>query len=787
MKVKGYIEKIKYRNPDNGYTIADVSLSMTEYGRLKKELPEYADELEPDITCKGTFPLIDPGEYAEFEGSAEIDNNYGIYFKVRSFERKAPEGVHAVERYLASGAIKGIGETMAARIVKRFGEDTLRIMEEEPERLAEVKGISETKAIDIADQVVTKKEMRDAMMFLTDLGISMNLSVKIYKQYGSGLYDIIRDNPYRLAEDIDGVGFKIADEIAGRAGIPVDSDYRIRSGILYALQNECANGHVYVPGKILMSDVRELLQESCSEEDIDRLITELAIDSKLVVKNETGSELSGDNAGSEPPGKRIYLKSMYMTELDIARRLIALDHDSAISDRLFDRLIEKALRYENTELDELQISAIKYAATHGVTVITGGPGTGKTTTINTMIRFFEEDGLNILLAAPTGRAAKRMTETTGHDALTLHRLLEFTPAQGMLDGPDKGQNKAVFTTSGAHFNRNDKNPLECDVVIVDEVSMVDIFLMSSLLKAVPEGARLILVGDADQLPSVGPGNVLGDIIDSQCFDTVKLTKIYRQSEAGDIVLNAHKINTGEPFTIGPSSKEFPFIKREDADSIIGVTAALVSIKLPGYVDCSPEEVQVLTPMKKGALGTIRLNAVLQQQLNPEKPGKQQTAYGDVIYREGDKVMQIKNDYDKTWEIRGHDGMILEKGSGVFNGDMGIIVNISHVFNEVSVRFDGGRIALYEFKELDEIEHAYAVTVHKAQGSEYPAVVFPLLSGPRMLMNRNILYTAVTRARKCICIVGSDEAFYSMAAAKSEYHRYTSLAERLIERKNGGML
>ena len=626
------------------------------------------------------------------------------------------------------------------------------MIEQNPEELAEIKGISERMAMEIADQLVEKRDMRRAMIYLGKLGIGMNLAVKIYKEYGEGLYDIIRENPYKLADDMEGVGFKIADEIARSAGIEPDSPYRIKSGILYTLSRAMSAGHVYLPLDMLIEYAGGLLGVMITEgEDV---LTELMIEHKITVRD------AGDV-------KAVYLASLYRTELSVAHRLAGLAKEGAADAEALERDISAIERSERIELEPMQREAVRAAAVNGVLIITGGPGTGKTTTINTIIRYFENFGKEIQLAAPTGRAAKRMTEATGREAQTVHRLLELS---GNLS--EDGANAA--------FERNEDNPLEADVIIIDEMSMVDIFLMNSLLKAVSIGTRLILVGDADQLPSVGPGNVLKDIIASDCFRVVKLNKIFRQSEAGDIIVNAHKINEGEMFEIGPSSKDFPFIKRNDANSIINAAVTLVKTKLPAYTGCTPGDVQVLTPTRKGMLGVEKLNEVLQQFLNPPQSDKTQKELGGVIFREGDKVMQTRNNYKISWEIRGRHGIAVESGMGIFNGDMGIIDEINLVMSEITVCFDEEKYVTYSFKEAEELEHAYAVTVHKSQGSEYPAVVLPLLDGPRMLMNRNILYTAVTRARKCICVVGSENTFYRMIENVNETKRFSSLAQRIGE-------
>lgn len=736
--VEGFVDNIIYRNEDNGYTVFEIT---------------YQGE---DITCVGEFNYISAGEFITAEGAFVKHSVYYMQFAVQSYEFKAPDDEQSVRRYLGSGAIKGIGEKLADNIVKHFGDDTFRIMEEEPERLAEIKGISIKKAMDIAEQLVAKRDMRKAMIYLQQFGISMKLANKIYSQYGPAIYSIIKDNPYRLADDIDGIGFKTADDIAVRVGISVDSDFRIKSGIFYVLCQATLQGHIYVLQDMLEPQVRSLLLVDIA--DFDRYITDLAIDKKIVVKDIAGNRC-------------IYAAMYYYMESAIARMLMDLDIKYSVDE---DDMESRILRIENNlgiELDSIQMEAVKTAVKNGLMVITGGPGTGKTTTINTIIRYFESEGLDIRLAAPTGRAAKRMSEATGYEAQTIHRLLEIT-----------GGAKSDGDRSGAsmHFDRNEDNPLETDVIIIDEMSMVDVTVMNSLLKAVPVGTRLILVGDVDQLPSVGPGNVLKDIMNSGCFEVVRLEKIFRQAAESEIVVNAHRINQGQRVELNKYSKDFLFVHRNSAEEIVAAIRTLVKDKLPGYVNADVNEIQILTPSRKSAVGVERLNKLMQEHLNPYQSGKQEKKVGDVIFREGDKVMQIKNNYQLEWERRSRYGIPTEGGSGVFNGDTGVIERIETYNEEVHVKFDDGRYVRYEFSQLDELELAYSITVHKSQGSEYPAVIIPMFPGPKMLMNRNILYTAVTRAKKCVCLVGQEECFRQMELGVNEFKRYSSLDMRIRE-------
>lgn len=729
--INGYVDHIIFRNNDNGYTVMVMICD------------------EEELTCVGVFSDIAEGECIEAKGEYTDHPTYGRQFAVKSFEEKAPQDALAIERYLGSGAIKGIGIALAARIVRRFKEDTFRIIEEEPERLAEVKGISQRKAMEIADQVNEKRDLRQAMIFLQQYGISTTLAVKIYNTYGQEVYSILKENPYRMADDVDGVGFRTADEIASRVGIRTDSDFRIRSGIQYALLQASNEGNTYLPMPELTQRASALLE--IEPEYIEKHYMNLAMDRKIIMRQVDDVT-------------QIYASAFFYMEANAATMLKNLDASFDVPDIEIEARLRQIEKQTKMDLDEHQVEAVKEAVRNGVLVITGGPGTGKTTTINTIIKYFESEGMDIFLAAPTGRAAKRMSETTGFEARTIHRMLE-------LNGGVEGN---------AGFERNEQNPLETDVIIIDEMSMVDISLMYSLLKAIVAGTRLILVGDVNQLPSVGPGNVLKDIIDSGLFHTVMLTKIFRQASMSDIIVNAHKINRGEPVELDNKSMDFFFLKRYDADKIINVTLQLILQKLPKFVGASMMDIQVLTPMRKGLLGVERLNTVLQMYLNPPDKRKKEKEHGTTLFREGDKVMQIKNNYQLEWEIRSKYGLCIDKGTGVFNGDTGIIEEINDFAETVTVCFDEGRMVEYPYKLLEELELAYAVTIHKSQGSEYPAVVIPLLSGPRMLMNRNLLYTAVTRAKKCVTIVGNDTTFEQMIANNSQLKRYSGLRDRLVE-------
>lgn len=768
---EGYIDHIIFQSPATGYTVMTGVMEGKTY------------------TLVGTLPGIEAGENIKADGHEATHQIYGTQFVIDQYQVVAPKTQEAVERYLGSGAIKGIGAAMASRIVKKFGDDTMRIIEEEPERLAEIKGISARKAMDIAASVNAKRDMQDAVMFLQKYGISINLAGKIYNRYGNEMYDIVRDNPYRLAEDIEGLGFRTCDEIARNAGIAEDSAFRIESGIQYALGMAEGNGHCYLPLPELWSSVESLL--NITIQDLNQYLLELQMKGRVMVKSSRPRSISdfldsASNAGDADapvydanpalhadPATHVYRATIYYTELQVATMLkdlnVTVENTELDAKRAL--TIDEITEKNGIELDPLQRDAVLTAGHSGLLVITGGPGTGKTTTINTIIRMFADEGKTILLGAPTGRAAKRMSEATGWPASTIHRLLEY---QGRPDEDEEGGDQVR-----GHFERNENNPLECDVVIIDEMSMVDIFLMNALLKAIHRGTRLIMVGDANQLPSVGAGNVLRDIIASGVIRTIQLRHIFRQAAASDIVVNAHKINEGEPVDLSKRSKDFLFIKSQTPDQIFAAIAALVLNKLPGYLGVDPFDIQIMTPQRKGALGVERLNQLLQEQMNPKSSRKTEKEIGGTLFRVGDKVMQIRNDYNLIWEIRGRYGIPTEKGEGVFNGDIGIITEINSFAQNLTVRFDD-RFVEYAFKDCESLELAYAITIHKSQGSEYPAVIVPMYQGPSMLMNRNLLYTAVTRAKSCVCLVGNPPIFDQMLHNASEAKRYSSLSERLQE-------
>ncbi len=733
--VQGYIDHFIYKNDANGYGIIELHME------------------DEDLICVGYFSGVEQGENVEINGEYVEHAVYGLQLKAQKIRILTPQSEVEIERYLSSGAIKGVGPSLAKRIIKRFGSDTFRIMEEEPERLSEIKGISERIAIDIATQMENRKELREAMIFLQRYGISNTLALKIYDTYGSRLYHILKDNPYQMAEKLEGIGFKKADEIAQKSGISTDSEFRMKSGICYTLMQAASGGHTFLPKDELIERASNLLE--LDKTPIEMVLPNLAMDKKIIMKQEK------ENVSC-------YISQMYYEELSCAKLLHDLNLHLDKTDK--NKILAKIAELEKTqqiELDELQKEAILEAVKNGVFVLTGGPGTGKTTTINTIIRYFEKEGCDIMLAAPTGRAAKRMTEATGFEAKTIHRLLEINGA---------------FAEDGkkARFEKNEENPLEADVFIIDEMSMVDIHLFYALLKAVPVGARLILVGDMNQLPSVGPGQVLKDLIESKAYPLVALQKIFRQAGESDIVVNAHKINRGEEIILNNKSKDFFFLERDNVNVIYKHLVLLILEKLPKYVDASPMQIQVLTPMRKGNLGVEVLNRILQQYMNPPSAEKKEHEYGEIRFRVGDKVMQTKNNYQLEWEIVGLHDIVIDKGLGVFNGDMGTILSINEYAQTLVIEFDEKKRVTYHFSLLDELELAYAITIHKSQGSEYPAVIIPLLSGPRQLMNRNLLYTGVTRARKCVTILGSSNTLEEMIRNENENKRYTGLQARISE-------
>ena len=809
------------------------------------------------ITCVGHPVSISEGESCAVSGEYVTHPVYGEQLRVKNYRVIAPENAQAMYRYLAAGSIKGIGPAMAAKIVRRFGDDTLRIMEEEPEKLAEIKGISMRIAREIGAQMEDKKDLRDAMIFLQRYGIGSAHAARIWQAYGIELYEIMKVNPYRLAEDIRGIGFATADEIARRIGIRADSEYRICSGLLYILTQAAGEGHSFLPRELLIRRTCALLR--ISEEGVAVQLENLAVERRVRILhrrsplaeqeifergfpeaaegfsveglNTEGYKREGLNpegvsgegftaggfsaegfdggvfprveydrgAGGGPAREQesveVYLSGFFRREQEIARMLLDLDvsvHRHSGGRGAGERMKKKIAALEREEqitLDPLQRKAVQEAAENAILMISGGPGTGKTTTINTIIRFFEEDGLDVLLAAPTGRAARRMTEATGKPAMTIHRLLgirtisDDAEREGLFDGEDMsapGGRGGDKKERNYRFERGEDNPLEADVIIIDEMSMVDMNLFHALLKAVPQGARLVLVGDVNQLPSVGPGCVLQDLIESRAFHTIMLQHVFRQASESDIVMNAHRILEGHSLPMDNKSRDFFFLERDQAPVIYKHMVQLIREMLPGYAGCRPEDIQVLTPMRRGSLGVDRLNEVLQSVLNPPADSKREYVRQETVFREGDKVMQTRNNYNIEWEKRGNFNMPIDRGMGIFNGDFGRIEEIDTRSATMTVCFDDARTVEYPFTELEDLELAYAITVHKSQGSEYPAVILPILTGPSGLFNRNLLYTAVTRARNCVVILGSRDGVDRMIANVRRTRRYTGLRERILE-------
>ncbi len=735
ISVKGYIDHIIFRNPDNGYTVLKL---ITDEG---------------DLTLVGLLGLVSEGDNVVAEGDFEIHRGYGQQFSVTRISVQEPDTEEAVLRYLSSGAIKGIGPALAKRIVDRFGNETFEIMGREPERLSEIKGISMNKAMDISASFEEKSGIRRAMMYMQQQGISNNLSLKIYERYGEEVFRIISEEPYRLIEDIPGVGFKTADEIALRSGTGVHSEARIRAGLLYGLYLAAGEGHTCLPEEMLLGQTAEILE--LEERELYEGLTGLLKDRKVII---TKSE----------QGNLAALKRYRLMEEECAALLRDLDIEFGTDPREIDPDIVRLERADGFTLDPDQREAVVSAVGRGIFIMTGGPGTGKTTTVRILLQYFLSKGLDVSLCAPTGRAAKRLSEAAGMEAKTIHRLLEVSGAS-----EDSSGNVEM-----RFFGRDRDNPLETDVVIVDEMSMVDITLFTALLRAVSPGTRLIMVGDEHQLPSVGPGSVLKDLLQSGRFKSLTLKKIFRQAEESDIVMNAHALLKGREMKLDNKSKDFFFLERQDIREITEGIVYLVKKKLPPYVGAPPGEMQVLTPMRKGPLGVENLNRVLQAALNPPDPGKREIDRGEYVIRCGDRVMQTRNDYRMEWEADEPGSFLKVNGTGVFNGDMGMVESIDSVVRSLVVRFEDGRRATYTTKELPDLELCYAITIHKSQGSEYPAVIMPLLSGPDRLMSRNLLYTGITRAKKCVVIIGSGNTVKRMEENKHEQERYTGLCREI---------
>lgn len=739
------IEDIIFQNKENGYTVCTVEHEGDE------------------ISCVGEMADVYAGEEVKIIGTWSTHPVYGKQIRVEFIEQSMPKTVQGMEKYLASGVIKGIGAKTAKKIVKHFGLDTFRIIEEEPLVLTQVSGISEKKAKEIGEVFHAQYELRRAMLFLQEYGITPTYAVKIYQQYKDKTTEVVKNTPYRLVDDIYGIGFRKADEIAAKVGIAREDPHRIMAGILYLLTTFSNNGNTYMPRPMLLEEAIKLLLPETYEAHqrmrdfdaplIENALIELAMNKQIIIKNYEDVTC-------------VFLAYLYHSEQMVARKLIDLasvyQKDASVD---VEKELERTQKELKIELVEEQKEAVRHTLSHGVTVITGGPGTGKTTTINAILHMLEKAGEEVLLAAPTGRAAKRMSEATGMEAQTLHRLLEIGYMR-------EDTNKQMF-------NRNEDNPLEADVIVVDEMSMVDISLMSAFLKAVVEGQRLVLIGDADQLPSVGAGNVLKDIIHSGRIPVVRLVQIFRQASKSAIVMNAHRINKGEYPITNEKETDFFFMKRSVQEEVKDTIIELVTTRLPKYQGFdSLKDIQILAPMRKGLLGVNELNKVLQEALNPKHQIKPEKEYRGTLFRQGDKVMQIKNNYNTPWKILGKTGMSLDEGTGVFNGDCGVITAIKEEEELMVVTFEDSKVVEYEFNQLDELELSYAVTIHKSQGSEYPVVILPIHSGPPMLLSRNLLYTAVTRAKKMVVGIGLIETMQRMVDNNREIERYSSLGRHL---------
>ncbi len=723
----GTVKSIIYKNAENGYTVL-----------------EAVDDSGDERTVVGSLPLIVVGEKAEFGGEWTEHPTYGTQFRARTSKTLAPATLGALINYLGSGLIKGVGASTARDIVAMFGSDTLNVLENEPERLREVPGIGRIRASKIAQSFAMQRGMREVMLSLQEFGITVAQSMKLYNTYGDLCIAKLKENPYRLIDDIEGIGFITADKLAAKAGFEADSPFRIKAGLKYTLQWARQEGHTYLPREKLLEVATGIL-------NTDLLPTETMLDELIISQDVVYKLIDGTDA--------IFLPGMYSAESECARRIASIASRGGAQLLFGTKAQIDSLEKEfKIPLAPQQRRAVETALKSGATVITGGPGTGKTTILKFIIRLVERMGLDYELCAPTGRAAKRMSEATGTQARTIHRMLGYG-------------------VGGDRFLHDEDNPLLTDVVIVDEMSMVDVLLMRSLLRAIPSGAHLIMVGDADQLPPVGPGNVLRDIISSDMVPVIRLSDIFRQAERGMIVENAHRINNGKDPELYSDTDDFKFEEISGAEQIVRRVIALYSGKTNKLMTSEPAmDVQVLVPMKKGALGTVNLNTRLQAAMNPPSPYKKERKQGDMILREGDKVMQIKNDYKIPWK-RTASG---EEGSGVFNGDLGTIERIDLSEQEVTVLFDDERAAAYDYSMLDELNLAYASTVHKSQGSEYPIIIMPLAGGAPQLMTRNLLYTAVTRAREQVFILGSSKCVYDMVNNNQIRRRYSALKCMLEE-------
>ncbi len=729
--IEGIVEEIIFRNEINGYTVARLNTS------------------DGSITIVGKSAFINLEEMVELEGDWVYHDRFGEQFSFTKIKTTAPSTLKGIENYLASGLIPHVGKKTAKKIVERFGLDSLDIIQYNPERLKEIPGIGDKKLEKISKAYEEHRELRDIMVYLQQYDISINNGIKIYKKYGKETIKVIGENPYKLSEDIHGIGFITADNIAKKMGISEDSPFRIEAGLKFSMINSAGEGHCYLPKEELIKKSEKILK--VDREAIEEAIQNLALRKNFYLVTEGEETL-------------IYYMPYHIAENNVARKII--DLSMVEFDQLdvnIDEEVEKIEAREDITFGKKQVLAIKESLDNGVVIITGGPGTGKTTTINAIISIYEDLDMKVVLAAPTGRAAKRMTETTGRESQTIHRLLEFS---------------FMESEEEMSFNKDDESPIDADVIIIDEASMIDILLMNSLLKAINPGTRLILVGDVDQLPSVGAGNVLRDLIESGCIRVVRLDEIFRQAEESMIIVNAHRINKGDYPILNEKDKDFFFMDTGSTQETLATILDLVQDRLPKYygVD-SLRDIQVLSPMRRGEVGINSLNKHLQEVLNPKDDNWQEKQVGDEIFRIGDKVMQVKNNYKLKWNLL-KDGEEVDTGEGVFNGDLGFITDINNEESIVTVLFDDEKEVEYEFSELDEIKLSYATTVHKSQGSEFPVVLMPIHWGPPMLLTRNLIYTAITRAKKLVVLVG-DRKYLSMMINNNKIaKRYSSLDKKI---------
>lgn len=736
-KLQGMVSDIVFKNEENGYTIASLANENDE------------------ITIVGCMPTLSVGESIEIEGKWVNHKIYGSQFEVQSFIPVTPSSLEGIYVYLSSGMIHGIGEKMAKRIVDKFGVDTLDIIQNTPKRLTEVEGIGMKKVKQIQESYEENRELRNIIIQLSPYGITPNYCLRIYKKYKDKSLEVINKNPYRLAEEVRGIGFRIADDIASKIGIDKYSPDRIMQGILFTLNQSLGSGHTYLPKKILIEQSVKIL--GVEPKYVENGIMDLAYDQKIHLENMNGEIL-------------IYLMMYYICENGVCKEIVKLSqHETKDLHINIEEEIKVVEKEDEISLANNQILAVKESINNGVTIITGGPGTGKTTTINTIIKIFENNDQKVVLCAPTGRAAKRMSETSNKEAKTIHRLLEM----GFATDSDE-----------LVFFKDEEDPIDADVIILDEASMVDIILMYNLLKAIKLGTRLLLVGDSDQLPSVGAGNVLKDIIDSNVIKTVRLNEIFRQARESMIVVNAHKINNGEPLFLNVKNKDFFFLRKKNNEEILNEIIGLVSERLPKFYKFDKlKDIQVLTSMRKGDLGVNNLNIELQKYLNPPNKYKQEEQFAKRTFRVGDKVMQIRNNYTKKWETEDKS----DRGEGIYNGDIGYIFHIDKDKKTVFVIFDKIKIASYKYDELDEIDHSFCTTIHKSQGSEFPVVVIPIVWAPPMLLSRNLLYTAVTRAKKLVVLVGDVKYLEQMIKNNRINDRYSNLSYKLNKFIKEGLL